>query len=272
MTRKTLWLLMIGLSLGCRPAMADHCVVTITGLYFGTYTGTPLSGTAAGKVECSNNWQIPLDSGTGAGATETVRKMTGPNGNELSYQIFQDPAHVINWGNTPSTELTGPHSEKFTVYGQIPAGQYLVPGTYTDTLSSDTTSFTVTATIQASCTLSASPLVFGIYAGSAVDSTTMLSIVCTNNTPYSIGLNAGTAPGATVTSRSMVGPAGLRLNYSLFRDSSNSMNWGNTVGMDTDLGTGNGTKQSIPVYGEIPKGQLAPPGNYSDTITVTLTY
>ena len=56
-----------------------------------------------------------------------------------------------------------------------------------------------------------------------------MTVTCTNTTTFNIGLNAGTATGATVTTRKMTGPASATLNYKLFRDSARTQNWGNTV-------------------------------------------
>jgi spore coat protein U-like protein len=80
------------------------------------------------------------------------------------------------------------------------------------------------------------------------------------------------ATGATVTARSMTGPASALLSYQLFRDSGHSLNWGVTIGTDTVSVTGNGSAQVQTVYGQIPAGQFVAPGSYSDTITATVTY
>ena len=135
-----------------------------------------------------------------------------------------------------------------------------------------TTSFSVTATVQASCTVSASNLAFSAYTGVENDTNTAVSVSCTTSTPYNVGLNAGAGTGATVSSRKMTGPSSSLLNYALYRDSARTQNWGNTVGTDTVSGTGNGTAQSLTVYGAIPASQSASPGSYSDTIVVTVTY
>jgi len=37
-------------------------------------------------------------------------------------------------------------------------------------------------------------------------------------------------------------------------------------------GTGTGGVQTLTVYGQLPANQNGPPGSYSDTITVTLTF
>jgi spore coat protein U-like protein len=272
MMRKLALTVLFLLAIGARPAAAQTCSLTVTAMSFGTYTGALLNGTATGKVTCAGGWDIPLNAGTGAGATETVRKMTGPGGAELSYEVYQDAARTINWGNTTGTELTGTGNATVTFYGQITAGQYVVPGTYTDTLSTATTDFTVTAIVQATCLISAGNLAFGTYTGALINSTSTISVTCTNTTPYNVGLNAGTATGATVTTREMKGPGSGLLGYSLYQNSTHTTNWGNTVGTDTEPGTGTGSVQSLTVYGQVPLGQFPAPGAYSDTITATVTY
>jgi spore coat protein U-like protein len=246
--------------------------VTYTNLNFGTYTGITVNSTSTATVKCSGAWTLGLNAGTGAGATETDRKMTGPGGALLGYSLFQDAARTISWGNTTTTQESGTGNATLTVYGQVFPAQYPIPGTYTDTISSATSSFTVTATIQPTCTLSATSLAFGTYAEVAIASTATISVTCTNTTAYNVGLNAGTASGATVANRSMTGPSSAKLAYKLFRDSLRTLNWGNTVGSDTVSGTGKGTVQSLTVYGQLPGGQYVIPGSYADTITATITY
>ncbi|HPU14963.1 MAG TPA: spore coat protein U domain-containing protein, partial [Polymorphobacter sp.] len=63
------------------------------------------------------------------------------------------------------------------------------------------------------------------------------------------------------------------LPYHMYSDAAHTLNWGDTIGVDTVTGTGNGLAQSHTVYGVIPTGSLVEPGaDYIDTITVTLTY
>lgn len=135
-----------------------------------------------------------------------------------------------------------------------------------------TATFGVTATVQATCLLSASSLAFGTYTGTQTDATTTISVTCTDTTTYEVGLDAGTAPGATVTTRRMTGPSSSYLGYGLYSDAARTANWGATAGVDTVAGTGNGTAQSITVYGRIPASQFVRPGSYTDTITATVTY
>lgn len=253
-------------------AAAQTCTLSISTLNFGNYSGTLLNGTAAGTVTCSGSWDIPLNAGTGVGATETIRKLTGPGGTELNYALFTNSTRTTNWGNTTGNELTGTGNTSITVYGQIAAGQYVTQGTYTDTISSATTSFTVTVVIPATCTIAANALNFGTYGGLAINSTTTLSVTCTKASTYNVGLSAGQSTGATVTNRKMTGPSSALLGYKLFSNSGYTTNWGNTVGTDTLAGTGSGTAQSLTVYGQIPAGQFVQPGSYTDTVIATITY
>ena len=257
---------------GVQKAAAQTCTLTVTTLNFGTYTGAALNGTATGTITCAGSWDIPMYLGNGVGATETTRYMTSLGGAELSYKFFTDAARTNNWGDTAGNEDSGTGNEVVTVYGQIAANQTVVPGTYTDTMTTATTSFTVTAFIQATCTISATTLNFGTYAGAQINATSTLTINCTNKTVFDVGLNAGTATGATVTTRKMKGTGTATLGYSMFRDSGHTLNWGNTVGSDTLQATGTGSAVPYTVYGQLPAGTPPAPGAYTDTIVATVTY
>jgi spore coat protein U-like protein len=135
-----------------------------------------------------------------------------------------------------------------------------------------TTTFGVTATVQSTCLVSATALAFGTYTGALATSTSTVSVTCTNTTPYNVGLSAGLATGATVTTRQMTGPASALLNYAMFSNSTRTTNWGQTTGTDTVTGTGNGAAQALTVYGQVTAGQFVAPGAYTDTITATVTY
>jgi spore coat protein U-like protein len=133
--------------------------------------------------------------------------------------------------------------------------------------STTTTTFAVNATVATNCTVSASALAFGSYTGAVNNAATTVLVTCTNTTPYTLGLNAGTGTLATVTARSMTGPASAQLNYGLFTDSGHSTNFATTASTN-----GTGAQQTINVYGQIPAGQFVAPGAYADLITATVTY
>jgi len=134
-----------------------------------------------------------------------------------------------------------------------------------------TASFNVTATVVATCSISATALAFGNYTGAQTDNTSTISVTCTNTTPYNVLLNPGSATGATVTTRKMTNGANT-LGYALYSDTGRTVNWGQTVGTDTVAGTGNGSAQTLTVYGRIAAGQLVTPGSYTDSVTATVSY
>ena len=80
-------------------------------------------------------------------------------------------------------ELTGTGNANITVYGQITAGQVVPPGTYTDTMSTATTTFPVTVVIAATCSISATNLAFGTYSGALINATSTVTTNCTNLCP-----------------------------------------------------------------------------------------
>lgn len=140
---------------------------------------------------------------------------------------------------------------------------------------SDTDSFEVTATVVASCEVTASDLAFGAYdpvAASHLDADTSLSVTCTNGTPYHVGLSLGDGAGASMATRRMTkSGASATLNYVLYQDDQRSVLWG-ASGADRLAGTGDGTPDTIDVYGRIPMQQAAPSGSYDDTIVVTVSW
>jgi spore coat protein U-like protein len=137
-----------------------------------------------------------------------------------------------------------------------------------------TDTFQVTATVVESCNVDVADLNFGAYnpiASSPLDGVTTLHVICTNGTTYTIGLDAGTASGASVSARAMTFGSNT-LGYGLYQDAAHALNWGQTDGIDTVAGTGSGVTEDVQIYGRAPALQAAPAGSYADTITVTVSY
>jgi spore coat protein U-like protein len=130
-----------------------------------------------------------------------------------------------------------------------------------------TANMAVSATVQATCAVSATAMTFGTYTAAVSNTTSTVSVTCTNTTPYTVALNAGSASGATVTNRSMTGPGSALLGYALYSDAARSVNFVTTASI-----TGNGAAQPITVYGQIPAAEYVAPGAYTDTITATVSY
>ena len=137
-----------------------------------------------------------------------------------------------------------------------------------------TTNFNVSLTITAGCTVSATAMAFGTsqMLNTNVSSTSVVSPICTNTTPYTVALDAGGGTGATVAARKLTGPGGSLVTYSLYQDAAFGTVWGNTVGTNTVGGTGNGVAQPLTVFGKIPAQAAATPGVYADVIGVTVAY
>jgi spore coat protein U-like protein len=140
-----------------------------------------------------------------------------------------------------------------------------------------TTTFQVTATVADSCLVSATDLNFGAYnsvAATALDGTSTITVTCTAETPYEIGLDAGTGTSA-VTTRTMTGDgAGTQLDYELYTEPGHGSVWGAIGGTGTTVEQSALTGGPLPytVYGQIPASQYVPAANYADTINVTVAY
>lgn len=141
-----------------------------------------------------------------------------------------------------------------------------------------TTTFQVTANVAAQCNVSAANLAFGAVdpIGGNVDQTTTVTVKCTKNSPYTVGLNAGTTTGATIAQRLMANGADT-MQYNLYTDAARSTVWGNSAVAPTwvsGTGAGLGTAQVLTVYGRVPSGQTnLAVGTYTETaVTVTVTY
>lgn len=141
-----------------------------------------------------------------------------------------------------------------------------------------TGSFKVQITITESCAFStagASDIIFANKVRSSAGDVLnqgALVVNCTTGTPFNIGLNQGA--GTSVTTRVMTSAANNTVGYSLYRDAARTLNWGNTVGTDTQAGTGTSADQTFPVYGRVlGSGNVnKPAGVYSDTLVATITY
>ncbi len=141
------------------------------------------------------------------------------------------------------------------------------------------TSFQVTATVVSACSVSGTTLHFGaaldpVLTPQPVDASSTLTVRCTNTTPYTVALDAGSnAGGATAFgNRSMTNGSEL-LGYQLYLNPGRTTVWGDgTGGSSTQAGTGSGSDQTLTVHGRLPILSGAVPGSYADTVTVTITY
>jgi spore coat protein U-like protein len=143
-------------------------------------------------------------------------------------------------------------------------------------VSPATTTFQVTANVNAQCTVSAVNLTFPAVdpLNSQTDGATTVTVNCTKNSAYTVGLSAGTTSGATIGQRKMAnGPD--TMDYNLYTNAGRTTVWGNSVGSwVSGNGAGMGTASVLDVYGRVAAGQtnLAVGTFTESTITVTVSY
>ena len=250
-------------------------------------------------------------SGTGNNnSTASVRYLI--NGTTtLNYNLYQDAGHTAVWGSyvwawpprPPSIDIdlnkSGSGSGTATIYGRIFSEQTTVPpGVYVSAFSGGHTlisydyapsnncskigssngkqvPFTVSATNQASCTVSATDLNFGSTGSlsSVVDSTNSISIKCTNGTAYTVSLSGGLSGAMNPTLRHMTSTLNSEyVTYGIYRDASRTQEWGSTLGTNTASAIGIGVEQNFLGYGRVPVQTTPSAQSYTDTIIVTVTY
>lgn len=141
-----------------------------------------------------------------------------------------------------------------------------------------TATFQVKMTIVKSCSVTAgstSDIDLGSVLSTAVNvaGSSAISVTCSNQTPYYIGLKPSN--GNTDGQGTMAGPDSRGVPYQLYSDSASTKKWGNTASA-TDVGNGvsgigNGSAKSHTVYAVAPSANFTP-GSYADTVYVTINY
>jgi spore coat protein U-like protein len=142
-------------------------------------------------------------------------------------------------------------------------------------LMTNTTSMMVGVDVVGNCTISARPLIFGLYNPNScqpTDSTTRLKVLCTLNTPYYVTLDQGANYQGTTRLRRMSGPDHSSIKYILTQNPTHTINWGNVIGVDAMFGVGNGLDQTLVVYGQIPPKQNVVIGSYRDVVNVNIIF
>lgn len=169
------------------------------------------------------------------------------------------------------------HLARLAIATALVASVPAITGAATYSNGTATATFQVTLTIIANCIIAANPLNFSSSQGvlaTAVNTTTTLSVTCSNTTPYNLGLNAGTGTGSTIAARTLSSTTGGNSSvvaFNLFQ-TAGATNWGNSQGTDTVAGTGTGAAQTVTVYGQVPAQNTPQPDTYKSTITATVYF
>jgi spore coat protein U-like protein len=121
--------------------IVQSCRVSASDLDFGAYSSgstTPVQGQTTISLLCGAGVtvEVSLDTGTSAGRPRRMSQESGTD--RMEYDLYQDPARTIYWGDRSGDTLellaTGA-PQTVPIYGQIPAGQKVRDGTYSDTIT-----------------------------------------------------------------------------------------------------------------------------------------
>lgn len=128
---------------------------SIPSLSFGNYVqgGGAATGTTTISLTCSSGTAFVIALNYGLNGSGTQRNMeTSPPSGSLPYNLYTDSGYTNIWESTATCGTTGGSSpncvygtgtgsaQSFTIYGQIPSGQYPgATGTYTDTVTATVT-------------------------------------------------------------------------------------------------------------------------------------
>lgn len=268
--------------------------------------------TAASGFKCSGSLLSLLSTNTvtatiasSANPSGTQPAMVGPNNVKIPYQICQDSAcgTIMNigtqttWSSTTLLGLLGLFNASdgsLPLYLRSVTGVNLPAGTYTDKLGinwtyhicfigllglcvytdgADSTTVAVTMQVTNFCYIDNAPNVnFGsaaFPAGFASVTNNSLSIRCTLNAAYNVNLTS-TVPGSGQYRQMSSTNNGVTsyLQYQIFKGDASV--W--TATTDTSL-VGNGASQNVAYTATVNPSQAnPPPGSYSDTVLVTVTY
>lgn len=132
--------------------------------------------------------------------------------------------------------------------------------------ASSQTQMDVSASVEPSCTIISNNLSFGIYNSSISSTSTILKVLCTKGTKFSIELESSNGTGGTSSWRMNNGQNFL--DYALYQDSGAGRIWGNNN--NALIATGTGRIQIFKVYGRIPANQRLPSGYYFDNVNIKL--
>jgi len=270
------------------------------------YTCTKELGDALAGINLCFNIGASAVSGQ---VTPRNMSLNGTPARTLAYQLYQDAGHTKVWGSQYQSGTTFPMVQlnllnltpvtgSLTVSAQIVTPQTsAVPGSYQDsytaatalvtlnpgllfppTTCGDTVAarlpFTVSATVSKQCNItSATNISFAPARATErnLTASNTVGVACSNNTPYTIGLQPSN--GNTAGSGVMAGTGSNtdKVPYQLSSTPGPSGTvWGNSS-LNTVAGNGTGTTTTYPVYATVPSANYTP-DNYADTVTIAVTY
>lgn len=235
--------------------------------------------------------------------------LTTQPASNIMYQLYQDPAYANVWGSQFQSGTTYPMvkiplpdllpvSGSLTVYGLLSGSlTAALPGNYQDNYTPSTANvtlnigllsppsacgttsgpsfpFNVTAFITKQCNIN---FVNDVNLGSVnagqqnIVSSSTLSVSCSANTSYTIGL---TPSNGNAFGRGTMKTSNTNTDLVMYQlqstSGTNGTPWGNSP-QTTVAGTGSGQPTIFNVYAIVPQTAVSP-DNYSDTVTITIIY
>ena len=126
------------------------------------------------------------------------------------------------------------------------------------------------APVRADCTVELSPVAFGVIDTTGQSRGTGEVVVrCDVAGPFSVAIAAGGSG-----TRRMTGPGGSRLDYRLYSDPGRSVPWGDGLSQGDPVAAASDGQNArrLTIYGAVPQQSGVAPGEYVDSLEVTLSF
>jgi spore coat protein U-like protein len=143
------------------------------------------------------------------------------------------------------------------------------------TTSGGSPAFAASATVTNNCNIGASNIVFpaaSLLTGT-LSATGTITAQCTNGDAFRISLSSGTSGQVATRKMQLTGGGNATVSYQIYADQNYATPWGDSSGgTSTVTGVGTGNVASYTMYGRVMPQNTPQPGNYSDTITATISF
>lgn len=141
----------------------------------------------------------------------------------------------------------------------------------------DSDSFNVSADVSKNCSITTTPVDFGVYdpvvanATAPLDGTGSVVVACTKGAGTRIDLGLGA--NSTGSTRRMSAGGGNVLAYELYQDTGRATVWSSGSGAgQTIAGAPSKAPRTFSVFGRVPAGQDVSAGSYTDTVVATINF
>ncbi|HEY0719693.1 MAG TPA: spore coat protein U domain-containing protein [Gammaproteobacteria bacterium] len=295
------------LLLGLGRAVAGCAFTELSSPGFGSIDGAPVAGeprqVASVSVSCDSEYRLGLDAGSSPSGS---RRLGDGNGNFVSYQLWQDGAATLEWGDSglaiptypaPSLYAVGSGTPvTYAVTGTLSAAAEIPAGLYTDTVQvtlayppygpadQQTADIHLALNVTGTCSVDVSGVHgFGLWPAGAAPTGVALgavNVTCPTGLAYAVGLDAGLNYEG---SRRMSDGAGAYIPYLLRLGAGNGPEWGDrglsaiesgyleTHPAQAAFGAGIGSAQPFFIWGDAHIGAV-PAGSYNDSVSVTVVW